>query len=937
MRVIEYEDIKIETPYKLLSVEEVKMKHDINDHAQIMIKGIIEEEEGYDATINTELQDYIKIYRQGEEEDIIVFKGQIAMVKTLGEGRLYRIEIEGISSSFLLDTKKKSRSFQNVNMTYNELIREVIGDHRDSDFILNVEDRKIENPIIQYEETDWEFLKRLASHFNTVLICDISDNKPRFIFGFAKKNKKEIEDTKFYRASKDLEALKRAERDFHDTDFFYYEIESKEDYEIQDEVWFKQKRLYISKIEVLYSGGIFKYRYRLSRIKGIYTNKRNNDNIKGVAIEGKVIDRKEDKIKLHLKIDKEQNKEDAYWFTYAPLTNNAMYLLPEINTYARLYFPNSKEKDGQAVNSVRKNGDSCSETSNPNIRYLTTKDKNQIKMSPGEVEIKSNKDLPLKLSLNDEKGIEIWSNRDIIVNALKELRIIAGGKIKIIAADQIVLTSKKVPQSISIENEIHILGKIVYLEGRERISYLPFDDAPEACIPEKKASFNWGNLAKNILCGIAVVAAVAAVTVLTFGTGTVAIAAATGAMIVGSIAVMGEGKISEKEKKDKSSSEEAITGAISGAYTGAVEPLVIKKELIAGEKEKGKLEDRVKAEILSGEGISLGYSIFNIDIEKQGTKLKVANKKSENIPTWLENGADRIVGDVAAGEIIGNVPSEYEQYIDKLRKTHPNWTFEFFESPVTWEELIKAQDVKDTNLIETSYPQSYREPDPNNKDGWSPPVKQVIEYYADPRNFLNNEKDLFQFLELGYEKESNRETLQGVKNILENTVHINYGETIMKAAEESKVSSYYLAAKLVAEAGRTGNPLTSGTVENYEGCFNPYNWDASGKTDKEVLRKGAKFANDKGWHSIEAGIVGGAKKLGRDYISIGQDTVYTQKFDIVGEKYFNHQYMQNIAVASLEGPKLYKVYKETGALDANLVFKIPVYSDLPEVRTSLPE
>lgn len=673
MRVIEYEDVKVETPYKLLSVEEIKMKHQINDHAQIMIKGIIEEEEGYDATINTELENYIKIYRQIEEENTIVFKGQIARVETRGEGSLYRIEIEGISSSFMLDTKKKSRSFQNVNMTYNEIIKKVINSHKDSDFILNIEDRKIEKPIIQYEETDWEFLKRLASHFNTVLVCDISDNKPRFTFGFAKKNKKEIENTQFYRASKDLEALKMAEKDFHDTDFFYYEIESKEDYEIQDEVLFKQKRLYISKVEASYSDGIFKYRYRLSRINGIYTNKKNNDKIKGAAIEGKVIDRKEDKVKLHLKIDEEQTKKDGYWFTYEPLTNNAMYLLPEINTHARLYFPSSKEEDGQAVNSIRKNGDSCEETRNPNIRYLTTKDKNQIKMSPGEVEIKSNKALPLKLSLNDEKGIEIWSNRDIILESLKEMTIIAGGEIQLIAMDQIVLTSKNTRQNLSLENEFHMLGKRVYLEGRERRSYPPFDDAPEICEPEKKAGFNWGKLAKNIFCGLAVVAAVAAVTVLTFGTGTVAMAAVTGAAIAGSISVVGKGvsdvvrgEVSDTKDYIKDGVKESIIGGVCGAFAGAVEVLAVGKKAIDIANTTGKVAvQAVKLRMavhtaggvgeslidqgLRGEGISLRALAFDGVLEGLTIGVidgqwgrKVGKALTDTSPVWLRRGADKV-------------------------------------------------------------------------------------------------------------------------------------------------------------------------------------------------------------------------------------------------------------------------------------------------------
>ncbi|GKX28605.1 hypothetical protein SH1V18_10850 [Vallitalea longa] len=292
--------------------------------------------------------------------------------------------------------------------------------------------------------------------------------------------------------------------------------------------------------------------------------------------------------------------------------------------------------------------------------------------------------------------------------------------------------------------------------------------------------------------------------------------------------------------------------------------------------------------------------------------------------------------DNSSGKIIGTMPKQYEESIGKIMKEHPNWTFEFIEAPVTWDNLINAQDKVDTNLIEITTPESYREYDPNNADGWSPPKRQVIEYYADPRNFISNEENLFQFLYLGYEKNANDETTEGVKSILENTVHLKYVDTIMEAAEKSKVSAYYLAAKLRGEAGANGNPLTRGKEIEGTKYYNPYNWNASGKTDKEVLRKGALYAKKKGWDSMQKGIIGGAIELGEKFISIGQNTVYTQKFDIVGDSYYTHQYMQNIQVSKLEGSELYKVFKNTEALDEDLVFKIPIYSGMPD-NTSLPE
>ncbi|WP_252238059.1 hypothetical protein [Clostridium sp. VAP51] len=68
-----------------------------------------------------------------------------------------------------MDLEKKSRSFQGEYLTYTEIFNTINKIHNAQmiDYVTN--SKTIDNMIVQYNETDWEFLKRLASHFNTVL------------------------------------------------------------------------------------------------------------------------------------------------------------------------------------------------------------------------------------------------------------------------------------------------------------------------------------------------------------------------------------------------------------------------------------------------------------------------------------------------------------------------------------------------------------------------------------------------------------------------------------------------------------------------------------------------------------------------------------------------------------------------------------------------
>ena len=67
-----------------------------------------------------------------------------------------------------------------------------------------------------------------------------------------------------------------------------------------------------------------------------------------------------------------------------------------------------------------------------------------------------------------------------------------------------------------------------------------------------------------------------------------------------------------------------------------------------------------------------------------------------------------------------------------------------------------------------------------------------------------------------------------------------------------------------------------------------------------------------------------------DYIDIGQNTLYLQKFDVVsqdGELYW-HQYMQNLFAPESEASNMMTIYEASNTVDANLNFIIPLYENM---------
>jgi hypothetical protein len=145
--------------------------------------------------------------------------------------------------------------------------------------------------------------------------------------------------------------------------------------------------------------------------------------------------------------------------------------------------------------------------------------------------------------------------------------------------------------------------------------------------------------------------------------------------------------------------------------------------------------------------------------------------------------------------------------------------------------------------------------------------------------------------------------------------------------------------------GNTMGTASSGTNSTYPGIYNFYNIGATDSTTTSAAVNGLKWAAETGatatygrpWNTVAKSIINGAKYIAASYIAVGQDTVYTQKFNVTNRaNLFSHQYMTNVQAPATEATKSYSAYKSNNILDSTIVFKIPVYNNMPATAVSKP-
>ncbi|MCT1579223.1 N-acetylglucosaminidase, partial [Oceanobacillus kimchii] len=194
-------------------------------------------------------------------------------------------------------------------------------------------------------------------------------------------------------------------------------------------------------------------------------------------------------------------------------------------------------------------------------------------------------------------------------------------------------------------------------------------------------------------------------------------------------------------------------------------------------------------------------------------------------------------------------------------------------------------------------------------------------FYLNPNNFINDDKQKFQFLDLSKPSGSSASTLN--EYLRGKGTLSGQGEAFLEAGRKNGISDLYLISHAQLETGNGSSSLAQGIVHN---GVKVYNMFGIGANDGEAEKNGAKFAYENGWTSPSKAIIGGAQFIGNNYIKAGQNTLYSMRFNFLiksGKPEASHQYATDIGWSSKQISNMYSLYQELGIYDLNL--EVPVY------------
>lgn len=372
-----------------------------------------------------------------------------------------------------------------------------------------------------------------------------------------------------------------------------------------------------------------------------------------------------------------------------------------------------------------------------------------------------------------------------------------------------------------------------------------------------------------------------------------------------------------------------------------------------------QLDTGYPIEVLEEVNADDGFKWYRIKFSKND-KEKEGYVRSDLV-TIVNTNYNTQSSDADFEEQIKEFPDDYKAQLRALHEKYPNWQFEAVKTGLEWSDVVKNESKVGRNLVAKTSIASWKSTEPQaynwasntwyGFDGgsWAAASTELIQYYLDPRNFLDD-SGIFQFETLEFKDYQN---VDGVKNALAGTFMAgdysdtdgetrSYASTFFEAGQNYGINPYHLASRAVQEQGVLGRSQSiAGNVAGLENLFNYFNIGAFAANGNSATINGLYYAAGadenylRPWNSRYKSINGSAKYIADKYVSVGQNTLYFQKFNVVNSKngIYSHQYMSNIVAASYESARLKKAYSD---LNTKLIFRIPVYNNMPSAKCVKP-
>ena len=177
---ITHENITVEG-FPFHKILNLKIAHTVNEYASCLVVGEMEADTAAEILKRTDETTRVDVVTSAPGQPQKLFSGVVADIYTEAETQYVVLTLKLYDMCSRLDIQKRNRTYQNTAKTYGQIIEDCLAGSGNSS--VTATDEPIGELIMQYGETNWEFVKRMASHLSVPIVTDITAAKPNFFVG----------------------------------------------------------------------------------------------------------------------------------------------------------------------------------------------------------------------------------------------------------------------------------------------------------------------------------------------------------------------------------------------------------------------------------------------------------------------------------------------------------------------------------------------------------------------------------------------------------------------------------------------------------------------------------------------------------------------------------------------------------------------------------
>lgn len=392
-----------------LSIYTLKIVENANSHATAVIAGAVEAKEAKKYYKEVHENERIDIKYRANGSNKILFSGVLRNI-TLDTKDNCVIKLELISLSYLLDISREKRTYQQIGKNISEIMKQAAGSR--AGIFFNGNNKVTEAMVVQYNETAWEFILRMAAFCGEPVFPNVNYTYPSVTIG-----------SRGSGSSQGRVTAKGTAQSYNSRSIVYAGT--------------KMGGYLVSNTTITLEKSELKTLYRCSA-KGaivparvyppIYVGKVVNGTVKAVDI---------DKVQVHITdIDENYDEQSNTWFPYSAAYSSTeneagIYCMPMEGDPVRVFLPSEELKDAFVAGSVTS-------------RLICSEPENKVFTSPYGMTVLFTKE-GMRLTAGDNKVyINLTKDNGIMIRSNKNIAMIARGNINAAAAEgNIILQSDK--------------------------------------------------------------------------------------------------------------------------------------------------------------------------------------------------------------------------------------------------------------------------------------------------------------------------------------------------------------------------------------------------------------------------------------------------------------------------------------------------------------